>query len=189
MPHQAHDVAAGVEIEGARFARGPHIGFVRKLVALAAVAGMAAGDQVLPGGQTAAGTRDDVIEREFARGQRGAAVLARVTVAQQDVLARESARLVRNAPILEQTDHRGHTDGNAGGVQEVSVFLFGHGDALEHEDDGAARGAHVDRLVRGVQDEDRRVQGVAVALLVEASGQERDRRVVANRVEKLAGHE
>ena len=49
MPHQAHDVATGVEIEGARFAGGLHTGFVRKLVAFAAVAGMAAGDEVLPG--------------------------------------------------------------------------------------------------------------------------------------------
>jgi hypothetical protein len=48
MPHQAHDVAAGVEIEGARFSRRLHIGFVRQLIALTAVAGMAARDKIFP---------------------------------------------------------------------------------------------------------------------------------------------
>ncbi len=47
--HQTHDVAAGVEIETSGFARWPHIGFVWKLVAFAAIAGMTAGDQILPG--------------------------------------------------------------------------------------------------------------------------------------------
>src|SRR6202795_2560230 len=85
MPHQPHDVATGVEVEGSRFARGPHVGFVRKLVALAAVAGMTAGDEVLPGGEAAARTRNDVIQREFAGWQRRAAILAGVAVAQQNV--------------------------------------------------------------------------------------------------------
>ena len=66
MPHQAHDVATGVEIERPRFTRRPHVGFVRKLVALAAVTGMAAGDKVLPGGEAAARARDYVVQREFA---------------------------------------------------------------------------------------------------------------------------
>ena len=48
VAHQAHDVAAGVEIEGARFSRRLHIGFVRQLIALTAVAGMAARDKIFP---------------------------------------------------------------------------------------------------------------------------------------------
>ena len=88
MPHQPHDVAAGVEIEGTRFTRGPHVDFVRKLVALAAVTGMAAGDEVLPGGEAAARARDHVIQCEFAGGKRRAAILAGVAVAQQDVFPR-----------------------------------------------------------------------------------------------------
>jgi len=43
VAHQAHDVAAGVEIEGAGFAGRAHVGFMRELVAFTAVAGMAAG--------------------------------------------------------------------------------------------------------------------------------------------------
>ena len=144
-------MAAGVEIEGAGFARGLHVGFVGKLVAFAAVAGMAAGDEVLPGGEAAAGAGNYMVQRKFAGGQCGAAILAGVAIAQQNVLTRERPRLMRNAAILQQTDHRGHADGHAGGVQKVSVFLFGHGDALQYQDDGAARGAHVDWLIRGVQ--------------------------------------
>ena len=48
--HQAHDVAAGVEVEGAGFAHQLHAGFGGKLVAFAAIAGMAAGDEVFPRG-------------------------------------------------------------------------------------------------------------------------------------------
>ena len=46
--HQAHDVAAGVEIEGAGLAHESHIRFVRQLIALAAIARMAAGHKVFP---------------------------------------------------------------------------------------------------------------------------------------------
>jgi len=68
VAHQAHDVATGVEIERARFTRRLHVGFVWKLVAFAAIAGMTAGDQVLPGGEAAARAWNHVIQREFAGG-------------------------------------------------------------------------------------------------------------------------
>ena len=68
VAHQAHDVAAGVEIERARFTRGLHVGFVWKLVAFAAIAGMTAGDQVLPGGEASSRAWNHVIQREFAGG-------------------------------------------------------------------------------------------------------------------------
>ena len=87
MPHQPHDVTAGVKIERARLARGLHVRFMRKLVTLAAVAGMATGYEVLPGREAAAGTRDNVIKSEFAGRQRRAAILASIAVAQQDILA------------------------------------------------------------------------------------------------------
>ena len=88
MPHQSHDVATGVEIETAWFARWPHIGFVRKLIAFAAITGMTTGDQVFPGGEASARTRDHMVKREFAGGKRGAAILAGVAVTQQNVLPR-----------------------------------------------------------------------------------------------------
>ena len=156
-------MAAGVEVEGAGLAHQLHAGFERGLVALAAVAGVAAGDQVFPGGGASAGARDHVVEREFARGQHGVAVLAGIAVAQQNVFAREGAALMRDAAVLEQPDHRGQAHGHAGGVQEVSVLFFGHGHALEHEHEGAAGGADIDGLVGGVEHKHRREQGMSVA--------------------------
>jgi len=76
-----------VEIEGAGFAGRPHVRFVRKLIAFAAVAGMAAGYEILPGGEAATGAGNHVVEREFARGKRGAAILAGVAVAQQNIFS------------------------------------------------------------------------------------------------------
>jgi len=177
MPHQPHDVAAGVKIEGAGFAHWLHVGFVRKLVAFAAVARMAAGDQVLPGGEAAAGAGNYMVQRKFAGGERGAAILAGVAIAQQNVLTRERPRLMRNAAILQQTDDRGHADGHAGSVQEMSVFLFGHGDALQHQHNRTARGANVDGLVGGVQHQHRLMQRMAVILLMHARSKHRRRKV------------
>src|SRR5216683_6629495 len=81
--HQAHDVAAGVEVEGARLTHQLHAGFGGELIALAAVAGMAAGHQIFPGGRSSAGARDDVIERQLTGRHYSATVLATVAVAQQ----------------------------------------------------------------------------------------------------------
>jgi hypothetical protein len=46
--HQPHDMPAGMQVEGARFAHQLHAGFERELVALAAVAGMATSYKVFP---------------------------------------------------------------------------------------------------------------------------------------------
>jgi hypothetical protein len=81
VAHHAHDVAAGVEVERARFAEEVHIGFMGKLVALAAVAAVAAGYEILPARRTAAGAREDVVEREIASAENVTAVLACVAVA------------------------------------------------------------------------------------------------------------
>src|SRR3954469_20225072 len=106
---------------------------MRELVPLAAVAIMAAGYEVLPGREAAARTWDHVVERELARRHHFAAILAGVAVAQQDVLARKSTGLMRDASVFQQTDHRGHTDGESSGVQEVAVLFLSASYALEHQ--------------------------------------------------------
>lgn len=58
-----------MEVEGAGLADEVHGGFSGKLVALTAIAGMAAGDEILPGGRSAARTRHYVVQRELARGK------------------------------------------------------------------------------------------------------------------------
>ena len=66
----------------------------------------------------------------------------------------------------------GDSHGDASGVQEVSVFFLGHGNALEHEDERAAGGANIDGFVRSVQYEDGRKQNMAVSGAV--SGRRRE---------------
>jgi hypothetical protein len=162
--HEPHDVAAGVEIEGAGLAHQLHAGFEGKLVSLAAIAGVAAGYKIFPRGGTAARAGNDVVQSQVARRQHGRAVLASVAVTQQDVLARQSAALVGDAAILQQTDHRGHTNGDARGMEEVPVFFFRHGYALEHQNQGPASGANVNGFVGSIQHENGCVQRVSVAV-------------------------
>ena len=86
VAHQAHDVAAGMQVEGARLAHQFHFGFAWQLIALAPVAGVAAGDQVFPGGSSPAGARHYMVQSQFAGRQDGAAILAAVAVAQNNVI-------------------------------------------------------------------------------------------------------
>jgi hypothetical protein len=76
-----------VEIEGVWLAHELHAGFIGQLISLAPVAGMAAGYEVFPRGRAAAGTRDYVVQRQIARRERLAAILASVAIAQQNVFA------------------------------------------------------------------------------------------------------
>jgi hypothetical protein len=66
-----------------------------QMIAFPAIAGVATGDQVFPGRETPTRTGHHVVEREFSGGQNRPAVLAAIAIAQQDIFARESARLVR----------------------------------------------------------------------------------------------
>lgn len=47
-PDHSHDVAAGVQGEGSRLLQQLHVDLNQQMIALLAVAGMAAGHQVLP---------------------------------------------------------------------------------------------------------------------------------------------
>ena len=64
--HQAHDVAASVEIEGAGLAHEFHSRFAGELIAFAAIAWMTAGDKILPGGSATARTGHYVVEGQLA---------------------------------------------------------------------------------------------------------------------------
>src|SRR5205807_5428268 len=64
--HEPHNVAAGVEVEGARFAHQLHAGFEGELIAFAAIAEMAACHQVFPGGGASARAWNHVVERQLA---------------------------------------------------------------------------------------------------------------------------
>ena len=64
----AHEVSAGMEAEGPGLFAEFHSRFFGGSIAFAVVTGMAAGDEVFPGGSAGAGAGDDVVEGEFAGG-------------------------------------------------------------------------------------------------------------------------
>ena len=74
-----------------------HAGLLRGPVALVVVAGETARYQVLPGRRPASRSRNHVIERQVARGQPGAAVLAGAAIPKQDPLAGNRPQGQRNA--------------------------------------------------------------------------------------------
>src|SRR5579864_8087291 len=149
-PHQSHDVPAGMQIEGVWLAHQLHAGLERYLISLPPVARMAAGDKVLPGRSATTGAWHHVVERQFTSRQQLAAVLAGIAVTQKNVLARKRSCLVRNTTILEQPNYRRNSQRQARRMQEMPILLFRHGDALQHQHNGAAGRANVDRFIRGV---------------------------------------
>ena len=95
-----------MEAEGARLSQELHIcKFVKELVALSAIAVMAAGYKVLPCGCTSTRAWKNMVEGEFAAGEDKAAVLAGTPIAEDDVLARECAALMRDAAVLEEANY------------------------------------------------------------------------------------
>ncbi|MCU1268947.1 MAG: hypothetical protein JWN74_241 [Acidobacteriaceae bacterium] len=59
-------------------------------------------------------------------------------------------------------------------MQEVTVLLLGHGNALQHQDDRSPRRTNIDRLVGGIQYQYRRVQRVHITLLMNADANAED---------------
>ena len=151
-------MAAGVEVEGARFAHEMHARLRGELIAFATVAGMTTRDQIFPSRRASSGAGNDVVERQLARHEDFAAVLAGIAVAKQDIFSRKGPALVRNSAVFKQADYRGDSQCQAGGMQIMAVLLFGHRDTFEHEHNSAAGCANIDRLVGGVQNQHRRVQ-------------------------------
>src|SRR5215213_841485 len=151
-PYEAHDLAVHVQREGPRPSDEVHARLLRRAAALLVVAALAARDEIIPRTLAPARARKHVVERKLRGRELPPAVLARRVVAQQYVLARERAALVRDVYVLDEAYHRGGVHRYARGVEHVAVVLLHARDALEYHHDGAPLGADVHRLVRGVQD-------------------------------------
>src|SRR5687768_6556558 len=96
----------GVDV-AARLERGPDQAQARllgRLPALAVVAGLAGSDEVLPRVAAAAVARQDMIERQVVRA--GAAVLAEMPVAQEDLAPGQLHARSRPADLVLEPDHR-----------------------------------------------------------------------------------
>src|SRR5271154_7467431 len=110
MAYQAHQLPRGMQREWPGPAPQLQTSFFGGAIALAIVAGVAGRHQILPGRAPAARARHDVVEGEFGSRQGRAAELASVAVAQQNVLARKRAALLRDVPVGEQADHGWNLD-------------------------------------------------------------------------------
>jgi len=140
-------MAAGVQAERPRRTCQAHPRFVRRAASLPVIARMAAGDQILPRRFTGARARDHMVERQLIRAERLVAILAGITVAHQNVLARERARLHGNAAVFEQTNDAWHRDCLPRGVHVRAGVLLGGGHSLEDQHQRPPRRAHIDWLV------------------------------------------
>src|SRR5258708_14128513 len=89
LREQTHQVAAGMQAKRPRRAGELHAGLLGRAAALAVVAGMAARDEILPGGLAGARAGNYVVERQLGRRHQAMAVLTGVAVAHEDVLARQ----------------------------------------------------------------------------------------------------
>jgi len=92
-----------------------------------------------------------MVEGQVARGQHFGAILAGIAVPQQNVLARQSPRLVGDAPIFEQPDYRGQTNRKTRGMQKVAILFLGDRRTFENQDNGTSGGADIDGLVGGIE--------------------------------------
>jgi hypothetical protein len=97
--------------------------------------------------------------------QGAATELASVAVAQQQVLSREGARLVGNAPEFQQPDDGRDTNCHPRGMNEAAVVFFCGRHAFQDEDQRAADGSDVNGLVGSIQYEHRFLQRPLVVLL------------------------
>ena len=140
---------------GARGAScGVHLDLAGQAVALAAVAGRAGGDDVLPDRLAAAAAGDDVVDGEagFAR----AAVLAGPGVAGEDGAAGDLATvgLAGDPHVADQADHVGALHRHLLGVEGALAALQQLGLFLQEQDSGPSQRADVDRLIRRIEYED-----------------------------------
>ena len=105
-PEVANDLPVHVKVVCLRPAEQSHPGVFGSAITFAVVARAAARDQVVPSRIASARTRVDVVQRQFLWRKHPPAVLTRVVVAQQDVLARKALSLKRDVDVFDEPDDR-----------------------------------------------------------------------------------
>src|SRR5258708_23627205 len=142
-------------VRTSRHADEMHAGLLRGAAALAAVAGDAAGNDVLPIFSATLGDRHDMIEGEIGAGERLGAVLTRVLVARVDVRAGEGdvVDLSLDLDVTEQPDDRRELEAE----RDRPDLAVVHGDdfdlPLAPQRDGLLPVDDLQRLVRRVEKE------------------------------------
>ena len=114
-----------MEREGARLLEQLHLCLNQQMIAFPTIAGVAARDQVFPCRRASTRAWDNVVQCQLTRREHYAAVLARVAVTQQNVLAGERAGLVWNSAVFQKPDHAWQVQGPACGMDVVRGYFFG----------------------------------------------------------------
>src|SRR5690349_9172736 len=130
---------------------GVHVDLLGQAVALAAVAGGAGGDDVLPDRLAAPTAGDDVVDREA--GLAGAAVLAGPGVAGEDGAAGDLApvRFARDAHVVDEADHVRPLHRHVLGMDRPLAPLEQLRLFLQEQHGSPSQRANVDRLIRCVE--------------------------------------
>lgn len=105
-PEVANDLPVHVKVVCLRAAEQSHSGVFGGAITFSVVARAAASDQIVPSRIASARTRMDMVQRQFLRRKHSPAVLTRVVVAQQDVLARKALSLKRDVYVFDESDDR-----------------------------------------------------------------------------------
>src|ERR1700739_2788199 len=106
MPDHPHQPPRRVQSKWARAPCKLQPRFLGSAVAFRIVAAIAASHQVFPRGASAARTWHDVIQSQFRTRKNLAAELARIAIAQENILSRKRAALLRNMAVGQKPNDR-----------------------------------------------------------------------------------
>lgn len=151
MSDQAHQLPRSVQCERSRPPLQFNSSFFRRAVAFAVVTRVAARHQVFPRRASPARTRHHVIQRQLGSGEHPRAKLARVPVAQQNILPRKRAALLRNMPVAQEANYRRHLHRILRGVYARRIRFFRLRHALQQQHQRAPHSRHIDGFEGRVQ--------------------------------------
>jgi hypothetical protein len=132
----------------ARLTEQLHACFRRCTICLAHVAGMTRGNQVLPRALSASSARNYMLELQFAAQELLAAILANVSVANEDVVSRKRLDPQRQTPILAKANDTRQLDAD---MHKPIVCLFDDGYTLDEQHEGAASPRNVHGLIARIE--------------------------------------
>jgi len=112
-----------------------HFDFMAQMIALDQIASATSGDDIVPIGASALGSRHDMVECQIMGGKPGIAILACKTVAQKYVKPRE-CRLFAGGDIFLERDHAGNAHAETRGMDFALIFVDHLDTAQKHRLDG-----------------------------------------------------
>lgn len=143
-----HECARGKDRHSAGLTKQFHSSLYWRSISLSRIARTARSNKVLPVAQPTPSAWNYVLELEFAAQQLRTAVLARVSIADEDVLPRQSLDPHGQPPILTKTNdaRQLHTD-----VHIAVVCFFNHCHSLDEHHDCPASAGNIHGLIARVE--------------------------------------